>query len=230
MDIRGGRNRVRRRWTRVQLYKRAAHRTGGALAVLAEPTNESMRYRMLETLREYAAEQLSTPGKVGALQEPHAPYYASLAEELENAVYGPQQLAALRNFEVEHNNFRAVLSAGSRGGVFAAYSAGGAASLAPFWFLRNYLTEARLWCDRVLSLDGVAKHRSATRCLCLDGFFATSMGEHAVGLNMCDRAIAEAEAEHQGDTSLIAWTYFFRCGAAFVTGDAVATERDAPDG
>jgi len=54
------------------------------------------------------------------------------------------------------------------------------------------------------------------------------MGEYAVGMSMCDRAVLEADRDN--DAYSIAWAYAYRCGTAFVMGDAVATQRDGRAG
>jgi predicted ATPase len=193
--------------------------------IVAEPADGAMRYRMLDTLREYAAQRLAERGQTDALCQRHARYYAQLAADQEKEMYGPRQVAAIYSLRREHHNFRAVLSAGARGGDLAVLSARVAASLAVFWFVDNYVVEARHWYDWVLSFGGAAGDGSAVRCLTLGGYFAALTGEHGLGLDMCDRAVAQAVTTD--DASLIAWAYFFRCGTAFVTGDASGTARDA---
>jgi predicted ATPase len=62
--------------------------------VVAEPVDNVMRYRMLETLREYAVERLSRGGNAPALYERHAGFYTDLAERLERMLYSHRQLTA----------------------------------------------------------------------------------------------------------------------------------------
>jgi predicted ATPase/DNA-binding SARP family transcriptional activator len=76
--------------------------------VIAQASGSEMRYRMLETLREYGEEQLSLEEMV-ALRNGHALYYLSLAEEAEPGVLGPDQRARLVQLEEEYENLRAAL-------------------------------------------------------------------------------------------------------------------------
>jgi len=186
---------------------------------------DEMRYHMLETLRVYAQDQLAASGDALALGEQHAGYYANLARTLDSALYGPRQLEALQNLELEHNNFRTVLGNASHSALSANHAARVAASLGMFWFLRNYFSEARHWCDWVLSLAGVSDDAAIARCLGTNGFMIASLGEHAAGLHMCDASVLHAERSERPDA--LAWAHSQRCGTYFVTGDALATQREA---
>jgi predicted ATPase/Tfp pilus assembly protein PilF len=193
--------------------------------VLADPAGGAMRYRMLETLREYASQRLSGDPDAALVQQRHGRYYASVAEHVEGMIFGPAQLAALEQLEIEHNNMRAVLSNATVDDEAGRLAAHVAASLGLFWFIGNYFSEARHWCNLVLSLESVEDDPAVTRCLAFEGFFAASLGEHAEGVRRCDRAVAQAE--QRGDALSRAWAMAVRCGTNFVTGDAAATERDA---
>jgi non-specific serine/threonine protein kinase len=193
--------------------------------VVAEPVGDEMRYHMLETLRMYAQDQLAAAGDALALGEQHAGYYANLAGTLDNAIFGPRQLEALQNLELEHNNFRTVLGNASQSARSAGHAARVAASLGLFWFLRNYFTEAHHWCDWVLSLAGVSDDAAISRCMGTNGFMSASLGEHVAGLNMCDASLELAQRSERPDA--LAWAHSLRCGTYFVTGDALGTEREA---
>lgn len=68
-----------------------------------------VRFSMLETLREYAREQLIAHGEYEVLHDWHACYYLQLAEESEIGLRGSQQLVWLERLEQERDNFRAAL-------------------------------------------------------------------------------------------------------------------------
>ena len=75
-----------------------------------EGADGAPRFRMLETIREYALERLAASGETEALQRAHAACYLALAERLEPELRGSQQEAALAQLEVEHDNLRAALA------------------------------------------------------------------------------------------------------------------------
>src|SRR5207237_6380278 len=68
-----------------------------------------LRFRMLETLREYAAEKLS-PEAAEDLRRRHAGYFLGFVEEAEPRLTGPEQAASLHRLEAEHDNLRAALA------------------------------------------------------------------------------------------------------------------------
>jgi predicted ATPase len=76
--------------------------------VLAEECGETMRYRILETLREFGAEQLSPEQQPGVAGR-HAAFYCALAEEAEPELLGAGQPVWLKRLEQEHDNLRAAL-------------------------------------------------------------------------------------------------------------------------
>ena len=74
--------------------------------VLAEDVNGEMRYRLLETLREFAAEQL-TEEEQADVSRRHAHFFLTFAEEAEPHLTGAQQKEWLDRLETEHDNLRA---------------------------------------------------------------------------------------------------------------------------
>ena len=67
------------------------------------------RYIMLDTLREYALEQLSRQEECSRLRDWHACYYLRKAETAEMGLRGPQQLMWLERLAADRNNFRSAL-------------------------------------------------------------------------------------------------------------------------
>ena len=106
---------------------------------------------MLETIREYAREQMIASGEWENLVLEHARYFVALAERLSGALQGPDQAASLAELEREHDNLRAVLRrALRRGDGWMAGRLGGL--LARFWYMRGYLSEGRSWLEQALAL------------------------------------------------------------------------------
>ena len=109
--------------------------------VVAEPAADGTRYRMLETIRQYAAERLAEAGEAEQARRRHAEAFLALAEE------EPELPVLLR----EQDNFRAAL-----GYAPAAGDAIGprlARALAGFWLARGLLQEARGWLERALAAN-----------------------------------------------------------------------------
>ncbi|MFH8797114.1 AfsR/SARP family transcriptional regulator [Streptomyces sp. NPDC017941] len=111
-----------------------------------------MRYRLLETIHEYAGERAAeaTALRAGA-ERRHAAYFLALAETAEPRLRSAEQMPWIHRLETELDNLRAVLQRAveSRDEDLAL-----ALSLALgwFWWLRNYRVEGSEWAERVLAL------------------------------------------------------------------------------
>jgi len=80
-----------------------------ALVVVASGAETAARYRMLEPIRQYAAQRLTTSGEEEAVRQRHARYYLALAEEAATGLGGAAQVAWLDQLDIEHDNLRAAL-------------------------------------------------------------------------------------------------------------------------
>ena len=113
-----------------------------SLVVAEGGSPEAPRYRLLETLRHYAAERLEASGEAEALRERHVRYYLSLAQREAEALGRPEVGSALDRLEREHDNLRTVMRLLVERGD-AARGLPLAMTLHPFWTHRGYLTEGR---------------------------------------------------------------------------------------
>lgn len=124
-----------------------------SLIQLAGAAREQARYEMLDVIREYAAERLAGSGEAESLRRRHAERFLALAEAAEPELGGAAQTEAFRRLDTDRDNLRAALGwcLATREAEMALRLAG---ALWQFWRRRGDLTEARLWLDRALSLDG----------------------------------------------------------------------------
>src|SRR5262249_6575270 len=83
--------------------------------VVVEEQGSEARYRLLETLREYADEQL-TPGERTDLRRRHADYCLALAEEAEQHQTRADQAVWRDRLKAEFDNLRAALDWAAAGG------------------------------------------------------------------------------------------------------------------
>jgi tetratricopeptide (TPR) repeat protein len=110
------------------------------------------RYRMLQTIREYAVERLFERDNVVDIQRRHAEYFVKLGEELVAALPGEGIDEAYATFEREHDNFRAALAfAGEAGSIELRFRLAGAVS--HFWLVRGHLAEGRAWLGETLAAE-----------------------------------------------------------------------------
>ena len=116
-------------------------------------TGTRTRYRMLETLRQYAADRLVERGESESTARRHADYFRDLTVQAEVALRGTGQAAALRQLREEQPNIRSAITwcAGPGDDVDSALEMGG--SLGLFWHFGRHL-EGREVVTRVLELPG----------------------------------------------------------------------------
>jgi tetratricopeptide (TPR) repeat protein len=172
---------------------------------------------MLETVREYALEQLATTGERAALQDAHAGYYALLAEEAAPHLSGLSAARWLERLEEEHDNLRAALEwLLARQQV--AESLRLAAALAPFWSAQGHFGEGRTRLAAVLALPGTAS-RPAERAAVLES--AAAFAQRQGDLPAARRFLEESLGQWQttGDRRGMARTLSALADAVFNLGE-----------
>jgi len=149
-----------------------------SLVLAQQGTGGEPRFSMLETIREYATEQLAASGEEATMQERHAHYFLRLAEETEPHLFRPEWDSWLERLESEDANLRAVLawSKANEDGVEIGLRLAGA--LYYYWFLRGYLREGRTWLEGMLERTGSAERSAARgRALLGAGWLAWAEGD-----------------------------------------------------
>jgi predicted ATPase/class 3 adenylate cyclase len=110
------------------------------------------RFWMLETIREYAAEQLEASDEADDLRRRHAEHFLALAEEAEPHVLGVSPVEWLDRLDRDHDNLRAALDwFESTGEIQPALRIGGA--VWEFWCLRGHGLEGWRRLDDLLEAD-----------------------------------------------------------------------------
>jgi tetratricopeptide (TPR) repeat protein len=113
--------------------------------VVVERRRHVQRYRLLETIRQYAEEKLVDSGEAAALRDRHRDYYLALAEEAAAGLLGPDQVLWVERLETEHDNFRAALSWCHAAPDGADKQERLAGALGRFWRDRGYMREGFAW-------------------------------------------------------------------------------------
>lgn len=144
------------------------------------------RYRLLETVREYAQRRLQESDDQAAVFSRHTNYFLQLAEQAETQLSGPHQAAWLDRLEADHDNLRMVLTR-SVGGEYGLRLAG---ALAQFWKLRGYLREGSEWLSRMLTAPGSeARTPARARALFGSGMLAYDMGDFETAQDACQESL-----------------------------------------
>jgi predicted ATPase/DNA-binding SARP family transcriptional activator len=122
-------------------------------SILQPVSGEALRWRMLETLREYGAEQLAAKGRTDAIRGAHAQYFCALAERLEPLLRGPDQLASVKLLSSERDNLLAGLRYSIDSGDVSTSVRYGTA-MAWYWHLVGGEVEAAVWLEQIVELPG----------------------------------------------------------------------------
>jgi predicted ATPase len=123
-----------------------------SLVVMDDKTGDA-RYQLLETIRQYSLEKLTETPAGEVVRDRHRNFYLALAEDAEQQLLGPDQVAWLERLEADHDNLRAALRWSlDRRDSEPALRLGGA--LWPFWDTHGYVGEGRKWLDELLAKAG----------------------------------------------------------------------------
>lgn len=119
--------------------------------VLVQPAPDGARYRLLETLRVYAAERLdSEPAERDRARDRLVGYLTGLAEDLAGKLHGEQLQGTVDRLAAEHDNLRAAVTwlLPSRDPELALRLA---TAVCRYTYLRGHYHEGRSWLDSALA-------------------------------------------------------------------------------
>jgi predicted ATPase/DNA-binding SARP family transcriptional activator len=166
----------------------------GALAdaslvrTVRDPVTDT-RITMLETIREYALEQLRQSGEERAARDRHRDFFLSLAERLAPELTGDTQAGALARLDADRDNLRAALDHAQH--TEPATLARLALALWRYWLVRGHWTSGREWLHRAIALaDGVAPPATLAELLNAAGSLAQNQGDYSTAFDSFERALA----------------------------------------
>jgi predicted ATPase/DNA-binding CsgD family transcriptional regulator len=158
------------------------------------------RLRMLETIREFAREQLAASGEADAVRWRHAAYFVGLAERAASELVGPHQQAWFARLERERDNIRAVERWGAARGDWDAVVRL-AAALWPFWLARGDEPQARDRLAAIQPLVGqVPPSPALAGALHGGGLLAEKLGDYATCRSLLEAGLAVARQCHDERT------------------------------
>jgi predicted ATPase len=151
---------------------------------------DESRYRMLETIREFARERLDQAADADEIRRRHAEHFLAFALEAQPELVRRDQREWLNRLEAEHDNLRAALTwlleLNPESGLTLAHA------LILFWYTRGRVREGRDWL--VAALKRASSSPSAIRAGALDwaGYLSNELGED--GSASVEQAVACARA------------------------------------
>ncbi len=147
------------------------------------------RYRMLETVREYAAEQLDAAGEAEEVRRRHAAWCLALAERAKPPAWREPVPAALDLLERDLGNLRTAIE-----WYLTRREAAAAQQMASdawaFWWLRGRGGEGLSWLERALALGGAAIPDARARALFAFGLLAYDRNDYVAATAAEEEALA----------------------------------------
>ncbi|MER6942974.1 LuxR C-terminal-related transcriptional regulator [Nonomuraea sp. NPDC000554] len=154
---------------------REEHRVGG------------VRYRLLETIRQYGRDCLVASGQEAAMKARHRDYYRDLAAQARQELFGPSQVDWFNRLQLEHANLRAALEhcfsepSEVRSGLTMA------TDMLYHWITSYYLGEGRRWLDRGLAAD-TDPTRARAQALWANSWLAIIQADITAATTMLDES------------------------------------------
>jgi predicted ATPase/DNA-binding winged helix-turn-helix (wHTH) protein len=148
--------------------------------VVTDELGGATRYRMLETVRQYALDRLRDSGDESQWRSSHLACFVALGAEFNKEVMGTKQQAWLARIASEHDNLRAALAWSTEASSLEGLQL--AVALDAFWRIRGFLAEGRDWFTRLLDAVPIdLRTRLRARGLYAAALFAILQGDYAAG-------------------------------------------------
>ncbi len=157
--------------------------------VLTDEQNGEIRYRFLETVRQYGLERLEESGVTEAIRKRHRDWYLGLAERAEPELLGVKQAAWFDQLEAEHDNLRAALKCSIESGEPEA-GMRLAGAVWRFWYVRGYIGEGRGWLEAALSGRSGMSGPFVAKALMAAGGLAFVGGDYVQGRRLYEDSLA----------------------------------------
>jgi tetratricopeptide (TPR) repeat protein len=203
--------------------------------LVTEQQAETTRYRLLETIREYARNRLAESGEEERLCAAHLHYFTSLAEQAERELSGAGQRSWLERLEDEHDNIRAALEWSlGRGGHEMGLRLAGA--LGRFWEVHGHLSEGRRWLSALLEQDSRGATAERVRALARAGRLADRQSDGPAAVALLEESLSIARTLGDRHMEALLLRYFgeqaywpgdyARAGEHFTASLAISEELD----
>jgi predicted ATPase/class 3 adenylate cyclase len=194
--------------------------------VMLDERDEGTRYRVLETIRDYAREKLERAGDADAIAAKHCEHYFAMAKAANKGMQGPNQADWVRRIETELDNVRVATALALAGAVDPFISVKIAVALQNFWILRGYCSEGRQVVRAALALPEVqASDMAQAYALYVGAALADSQSDHAEARGMLQTCLGLRR--RMGNPTDIAATLSTLSAVELPMGDATAAREGA---
>jgi non-specific serine/threonine protein kinase len=173
--------------------------------VLTEERDAAVRYRLLEPMRQYAAERLRASGEEAGVRNRHLDWFVRFAVQGDQGLRGAEQDRWLGEIEIEHDNLRTAVDWADTQEDEGEAALELCGSLALFWYFRDHMPEGRSRLERALSRS-VPPTAARMRALAGAGWLAHFQREQATARAWIGESLAIAR--DTGDLRAEAWALY----------------------
>ena len=157
--------------------------------LMAEETEESVRYSVLETLRRFGAERLQGSGQVETVRSRHTSFFAALAEAEGLGMQGVDEARCVARLNAERDNLRSAHRwAVSTGDASSALTIVAPLHQYAMWHVRP---EIFTWAAESINVPDAAGHPLLPAACAMAGFGAWFAGDFATARQLAERGLAE---------------------------------------
>ena len=158
--------------------------------VMFNERGDTGRYRMLQTIRDYAREKLEAREELPTIATRHCEYYFELSKRARDGITGPEQAEWIGRLEADLDNIRGAMTFALSGAVDPFISVKLANALERFWELRGYTSEGRAYVRTTLQLPAVQESDLAHAwALYVSAQLAESQSDYAEARTMLEKCL-----------------------------------------
>ena len=171
--------------------------------VLVDESGQQARYRLLETVRQYALDRLVEEGEADTARLHHAEHFAEWSSTLEEDLLGGESQVLLARCDTEHDNVRAALTwalEADRGHLAVALASG----FGRYWFFRGHIDEGHDWTSRALRIAPEAPSIELVNTITWAATFSLHQTDVGTARRLAERGMEVASA--LGSTEWVART------------------------
>ena len=173
--------------------------------VVTYEKGNTTRYRLLETIRQYATEKLAESADREALAGKHAEYFTKMAEQIESRLMSADEVYWLDHLDLDHDNVRIALGWCARSQSPVGVRLAGA--MWRFWLTRGHWTEGRRWLSQMIDAFPDAEGAARAKAILGAGALAFNQRDHDAATRLLDESVALFEK--LGDFRNQAWAFFY---------------------
>jgi len=156
--------------------------------VVCDEHTQGTRYRLLETIRDFAHEKLQEVGDVSSPAARHCHHYLAFVNAFKRAARGPEQILWDQRMEAELDNARAGIDYAMHDGGNPIIAVEYVFAMRPFWYLRGHASEGRNLVRACLELPAVQESpRALGQALYVDASLTWDQGDHAEARTVMER-------------------------------------------